>query len=208
MAYFRIKPQSMRKAIADAKRFAKAKKAILAKALGMWMDDTIGEMQEELVRINAIDQGQLVAATTRDPVKQVGTFLKTKGHNDSEHAPVIEWGRAPRSGLPPPLLPLVGWAGRKGIVNSLPRNASFDGDLSEKWKISGAIFRNMKKNKGQSQGKKKPLDPQVRDLIIIRSIARKIYEKGIEGRHPFSTVWDRRSRTSSKDFASLVQLLS
>lgn len=172
------------------------------------MDETVGEMQEELLRIDANDTGQLVAATTRDPVRQEGHRLKTRGHNDAEHAPVVEWGRIPKSGLPPPLLPLVAWAGRKGIISSLPRNASFDGELAKKWAASGAIFRNSKKRRGPSTGPKKELDPQIRDMLIVRAIAQKIYEKGIAGRHPFTRVWDRRSRTATKDIAALLKLLA
>jgi hypothetical protein len=182
------------------------RKKDLGKALGMWMDDTVGAMQDELIRIDANDQGQLVAATTRDPVRDEGRKLTCKGHNDAEHASVVEWGRLAKSGLPPPLLPLVAWAGRKGIVD-LPRNINFGGEWVKKWAASGAIFRAMKKGKSRSTGPKKPLDPQIRDLLIIRSIANKIFEKGIVGRHPFSRIWDRRSNTATRDIAALLRIL-
>ncbi|MDB5344261.1 MAG: hypothetical protein JWP89_2638 [Schlesneria sp.] len=206
MAQFRIKPNSKRKAKADMEAFAKRKKQALKKALGFWMGDTVGEMQDELVRIGANDTGQLIAATKHDPVREEGHRISARGYNDSEHAPVIEHGRSPHSGLPPPLLPLVAWASRKGIISSLPVNVSFDGELAEKWAASGSILRNMKKG-GAKKANTKPLDPQIRDLLIVRLIARKIFEKGIVGRHPFSIVWDRRSRTINKDIASLLRLL-
>lgn len=208
MARFRIKPGSKRQAQKDLAKALQRKKKIIGVALELWMDETIGEMQEELLRVDAFDEGQLLAATTRGPVREEGRKLKVKGQNDAEHATVIEYGRLPRSGLPPPLLPLVAWAGRKGIIRSLPRNIGFDGLFAQQWAASGAILRAMKKRKGPASGEKKPLDPVVRDLLIVRLIAQKIFEKGVAGRHPFTRVWDRRSRTATRDLAALVRLLS
>lgn len=182
------------------------KKTQLASALGIWAGDTVADIQQELLAVGANDQGLLMAATISDPVRQEGRKLKVTVHNDLEYASVIEFGRRPRSGVPPPLLPLVGWAKRKGILSILPVNISFGGEWAKAWAASGAIFRAIKNRKGAKKSGGKPLDPVVRELLTVRAIANKIFEKGTVGRHPFSKVIDRRGRTFSQDIASLVSL--
>ena len=205
MATFRPKRQSVNRAKKDLEAFARRKKKLVANALGMWMDDTVGQMQDELLAVGAYDQGFLAGATTRDPVKQTGPILSTKGHNDLEYASTAEFGRKAKQGKPPPLLPLVGWAGRKGIITHLPRNISFGGVWAKKWAASGAILRHMTGRKSPAK-KQKPLDPEIRDLLTIRLIAKKIYEKGTVARRPFSRVFNRRKPNAAKEIADLVRL--
>lgn len=126
--------------------------------------------------------------------------------NPLEYALIVEFGRRGGTGKPPPLLALVGWASRRGIVN-LPRNISFGGEWASKWAASGAILRNMKKGSKKSTGPKKPLDPVIRDLLIVRLIAKKIYEKGIKGRHPFTIAFERRLRVLKKEVADTLAML-
>ncbi len=173
----------------------------------LWGDETVADVQNMLQKVGAFDQGILAAATSRTDVTRVGQKLKIAVFNNQEHATVIEWGRTP--GSHPPLLPLVGWAGRKGIITSLPRNISFDGEWKKKWAASGAIFRAIKagKKSGGKSGKQKPMDPQVRDLLIVRFIADKIFRKGSKGRHPFTIVFDKRVRTFRRDIAATVRLM-
>lgn len=108
-----------------------------------------------------------------------------------------------------PVLPIVGWAGRRGIISSLPRNASFDGDLKKKWQAAFAIWRNIQNGGGKSKSKKKPIsDPQIRDMVIVLAIRHKIMTKGFRGRHPFANAFDRMARTFAKDVAGYVRMLS
>jgi hypothetical protein len=167
----------------------------------------VADVQDMLQKVGAFDQGLLAAATSRTDVARVGQKLKISIFNSQEYATVIEFGRSPGSGKPPPLLPLVGWAGRKGIITSLPRNISFDGEWKKKWAASGAIFRAMKKGTKGKAKNSKPLDPQVRDLLIVRLIADKIFRKGSKGRHPFTIVFDRRVRTFRRDIAETMKLM-
>lgn len=177
------------------------KKAALA--LAEWADDLVAEIGHELLSLQIIDQGQLYAATTRSPVQLVGTRLRVVIFNPTEYAISIEFGRRP-GGKPPPLLPLVGWAGRKGII-SLPRNISFGGEWAAKWAASGAILRNMKKGRKSGKGSKKALDPQIRDLLIVRLIAQKIAEKGTKGRRPFAIAFDRKAASFHADIAAIMR---
>lgn len=204
-AKFRIKPDSKRKAVRKMDAIAKRKIQDVAKALAIVAGDIVGETQEELLKVDAKDQGGLIAATVNDPVRREGKYLKSKIHNDLEYASVIEFGRRPKQGLPPPLLPLVGWAARKGIIKNLPRNIGFGGRWAKLWAASGAIFKRLKEGrKGKSKGKT-AIDPEIKDMITIRSIANKIYEKGTKGRRPFSKVHDRRVKTITRDVANVLR---
>lgn len=165
-------------------------------------------IQQEITDVGAIDQGLLVGAMNRTEPVQQGTKLKVTVYNPQEYASVVEFGRRPGQGKPPPLLPLVGWAGRKGIIKSLPRNISFGGQWQKLWAASAAIFNRIKNGrKGTAKAQKKPLDPQIADMLKVRFIAQKIHEKGIAGRHPFSRVIDRRAPTFAADIRKLVSLL-
>lgn len=177
----------------------------LALGLEMWADGTVAEIRAELVRLKIYDQGFLQAATTRTAVQMRPGKLRITVYNPLEYASVVEWGRKP--GFHPPLLPLVGWAGRKGIIKNLPRNISFSGEWAKKWAASGAILRNLKKGarKGGT-GPSKPLDPEIHDLLIVRLIARKIFEKGTRARHPFSHSWERRARVFLKEVRGVIDL--
>lgn len=207
MAKFRIKQGSKQKAQAGLKKAVSVRKNNLAKVLGMWMDEVIGEMQDELLRVDAYDTGQTAAATVRDPVRQEGTKLKSKGHNDTEQAPVIEWGRLP-GGRWPPAQSLVGWGVRKGLLKALSVNADLD-QYREEWATACAITRNMwiSKTGGGKTKKSEAIDPIVRDLVILRLIQKKIATRGTEGRHPFSRAWDRKGATARQDMAELLRLL-
>ncbi len=206
MAKFRFNPESKRRLNARMQTVAARKKKQLASALAMWADDTVGMIQGEINDVGAVDQGLLMDSTRRTAPAMFGTKLRVTVFNNMEYASVIEFGRRPRSGKPPPLLPLVGWAGRKGIISGVPRNISFGGEWEKAWAASGAIVRNMRRG-SKKGGKSKPLDPVVHALLIVRLIARKIFEKGFAGRHPFSITIDRRARTFRSDIAAAVRLL-
>lgn len=211
MARFRFRPDSTRKVSANIREFGVRKKRHLALALYSWAVDTKGDVQREYQVVGAFDQGITAAATDVSPVQQLGTKIRTTVFNPLEQASVIEFGRRARSGGPPPLLPLVGWSGRKGITTALPRNISFGGQWAKDWAASLAIFRAIERKGGGGGGSKsrqEPLDPVVRDMLIVRLIARKIFEKGTVGRHPFTRAWDRRVRTFRQDVASALQLLA
>ncbi len=172
-----------------------------------WADGTVAEIQSLLRHIGAFDQGLLSAATQRTEPIWKGAKIKIVVFNPLEYAVVVEFGRRPGSGKPPPLLALVGWAARKGIVTSLPRNIGFGGEWAKKWAAAGAILRNMKKGGAKKSKSTKPLDPVIRDLLIIRLIAKKIHEKGTKGRHPFTIAFERRLRVLRKEVTDTLALL-
>lgn len=205
MAKFSWNEDSVRKVRANLNKWGAKKRRHLAVSLDVWAGDTVAQVQDELQKVGAFDQGTLAAATTKTPVTSSGTRLRVSVFNPLEYASVVEWGRRP--GFHPPLLPLVGWAGRKGIV-SLPRNISFGGEWKDKWAASAAILKNVRKGKTGGSRSDKPLDPVIRDLLIVRLIARKIFEKGSEGRHPFSKVFERRIRTFRRDIVKTAKLLT
>lgn len=205
MARFRLNDDSLRRVRANVGKWSEKQKRVLGASLASWGQDTKGMVQEELLRVKAHDQGLLVAATDVTPVERRGTILHIAVFNPLEYASVIEFGRQP--GAHVPLLPLVGWAGRKGIVKHLPRNIGFGGEWAKVWAASAAILKNMKRGKS-SGGKKQPMDPVIYELLIIRLIAKKIFEKGSVGRHPFARVYDRRVRTFRRDIAATARMLS
>lgn len=207
MAKFRFDGDSIRKVKANIKAEGERKVRIYARSLELWADESISEIQAEIADIGAIDQGLLHAAMARTAVQRRGVMLKVTVFNPLEYATIVEFGRRPKQGVPPPLLPLVGWAGRKGIIHNLPRNVSFDGQWAKQWAASYVIWKNLKKRGGKGKKSDKPLDPVIRDMLIVRAIAAKIYEKGIKGRHPFARVWDRRMRTYAADVAAFARML-
>jgi hypothetical protein len=201
-ARFRIK--NLGQIRQNIERWKNATEQQMTRSLAEWADDLVAAIGREILSLQIIDQGILYAATTRSEVQRIGTKLRVVVFNPTEYAVVIEFGRRPKQGAPPPLLPIVGWASRKGIVQ-LPRNISFGGEWQKKWAASGAILRNIKKGKkaGRPQ-KKREMDPEVRDLLIVRLIAQKIYEKGFQGRHPFSIAFDRKAQTFVSDIAGML----
>lgn len=205
-AKFRIKRESLGKVKQNLLAYQKRKKRHFELGLITWADGTVTEAQMQLLKIGAFDQGILAAATERSEPTWNGTRIKIVVFNPMEYAIVVEFGRRAKSGKPPPLLSLVGWASRKGII-SLPRNISFGGQYAKAWAASGAILRHMKNRGGKSGGKKTPMDPVVRDLLIVRLIAKKIYEKGIRGRHPFTKTYEKRMRVLRKEVRDTLQLL-
>lgn len=205
-AKFRVKRSSLERAKKDLDAFMLEKKKKVSVALAFWADDTVGEIQQELHSVGAFDQGILSAATTRDPVKVEGSKIRVKIHNDLEYASVVEFGRSPGSGAPPPLLPLVGWARRKGIISRLPVNIHFGGEWAKYWSASAAIFWRIRNRKGRAKKKSKSLDPIIGEILTVRAIANKIFEKGTKGRRPFSKVHDRRALTITKEIAALLRL--
>lgn len=179
MAKFRPNKGSLdklKKQMADAiERRAK----LLVNALAMWGDDAVGEVREEIRKVGAVDQGLLMGSVqrtspTRDKTRAVITVF-----SPLEHASVVEFGRRPRRGGPPPLAPLVGWAKRKGIISALPTNP------------------------GNLKGLKGVL---AKELQIVRAIAWSIFREGIAGRHPFTIAFTRKKKTIQKDVAALVEL--
>jgi hypothetical protein len=205
MAKFNWNPESRRKLQASFQAHTQKEKKKLATALSLWADDTKGAIQGELVRIDAKDQGMLMAATDRTQPTMEPNRIKVTVFNNMEYASVIEFGRRP--GKHPPLLPLVGWSGRKGITKSLPRNITFGGVWAKYWAASGAIFRAMKNRKGTSKSERKPIKQEILDLLKVRLIANKIYEKGTKGKHPFTKVYERKRRTFVKDIAALCRMM-
>jgi hypothetical protein len=206
-ARLRFDGDSLRRVKANIKAAGEKQVRILARSLEAWADDAVAEVQAEITDIGAIDQGILHAATTRTAAKKTGSVIRVTVFNPLEYATIVEFGRRPKQGLPPPLLPLVGWAGRKGIVTHLPRNIAFDGPYAKQWAASYAIWKALKKRSGSGKKSDKPLDPVIRDMLIIRAIAAKIYEKGIAGRHPFAKAFDRKAGSFAADIAAFARLL-
>ncbi len=203
MAKFRIKPASLQKVTANFKAATEKKIRRLTFAFGAWGDDVVAEIGDQIVKDGAVDQGLLHAATTRTAVARVGSKLKLKVFNAMEYAVIEELGRKP-GGKPPPILPIIGWAARHGMLHALGANpdmASLDKALA----ASAAIVRNVGHGGGKSGARKKPLDPIVRDLVTVRLIARKIAQQGVRARHSFSIAWDRKTRTFAKDLAAMVR---
>lgn len=64
MAKFNFNDESLRRAIAEISAATDEKREQFAQALRLWADDTVGEIQEELRKVGAFDQGILAAATT------------------------------------------------------------------------------------------------------------------------------------------------
>ena len=174
--------------------------------LTAWADDAVTEVQNEIQDIGAVDQGLLMGATTRSEPRVERDRLKISVFNPLEYAPVVEFGRRAGKGKPPPLIPLIGWARRRGMVRSLPVNPSL-GSLQKELAASAAILKHMGRGH-RSSGSRTPLDPVTRDLLTVRLIARKIFEQGIAGRHPFTIAFFRKKATIVSDVARTVKLLS
>ena len=206
MATFRPKPGSIEKLKRELAAVTEKKARRLSMALSSWGDEAVAAVWDEIRKVGAVDQGQLMGATTRSEPVRKGTKLGIRIFNPLEYASVVEFGRRGKRGAPPPLLPLIGWAKRKGIISVLPTNPSM-ASLRKELAASAAIARRAGKG-GGSKGPKKPLDPIVRELLIVRLIARKIFERGIVGRHPFTIAFTRKKRTINRDVARLVELAS
>lgn len=185
----------------------KDRERALVFGLTAWADDAVAEVQSEIQSIGAVDQGLLMGATTRSEPRVSGERLKISVFNPLEYAPVVEFGRRPKKGKPPPLAPLIGWARRKGIIKRLPANPSLS-SLQKELAASAAIIKNMGRGSGRSGGKKTLLDPVTRDLLTVRLIARKIFEQGIAGRHPFTIAFVRKKATITSDVARIVTALT
>lgn len=203
MARFRANPDDLRRVKANLEAYRQKQVQRYARALAIWADDTVGVVQAEILRVKALDQGLLHAATTRTDPERTGSKLKVIVLNPLEYATVVEWGRRP--GKYAKLLPLVGWAKRKGIITHVPANISFGGEWAKKWAASAAILRNMKRGAGKAKSRR-PIDPEVLDLLIVRLIARAIFEKGTKGRHPFSIAYEKRVRTFRADIRDALDL--
>jgi hypothetical protein len=202
MAKFRINPASLNAMKAKITAYDEKQKARLRFALQNWGIDMVGEMKREVEIVKAIDEGVMEASITCTTVAQFGTVLSVIVYCPMEYAVIVEFGRQP-GGKPPPLIPIVAWAVRHGIISSLPVNVSF-GMFPKEWAASAAILRNM--GKGRSgKGSNKPMDPITLDLLKVRLIAKKIAEHGVAGRHPFSIAWDRKSATFKRDIVAMVQ---
>lgn len=209
MAFFRIKRGSLQLLREQIPKTMKSKERAIIFGLVSWADDAVAEVKGEIRNVGAIDQGLLLGATTRsDPVIE-GSRLKISVFNPLIYAPVVEFGRRARKGKPPPLAPLIGWARRHGMVRRLPANPSMD-SLSKELAASAAILRNILRGGGGGGGSSRetPLDPVVRDLLVVRLIARKIFELGIPGRHPFTIAFFRKKQTIVRDVANTVRLLT
>ena len=207
MAFFRIKKGSLARIRERVPKEMKSRERALVFGLTAWADDAVTEVQKEIQNVGALDQGLLMGATTRSDPRIDSSRLKISVFNPLEYAPVVEFGRRAKKGKPPPLAPLIGWARRRGMIKSLPANPSLS-SLQKELAASAAIIKNMGRGGGSSGGKRTPLDPVVRDLLTVRLIARKIFEQGIAGRHPFTIAFFRKKATITSDVARVVALLT
>lgn len=206
MAFFRIKRGSLEQIRERIPKAMKNRERAIVYGLTSWADDAVSEVQAEIQNVGAIDQGFLMGATARSDPRIEGKRLKISVFNPLAYAPVVEFGRRAMKGKPPPLAPLIGWAKRRGIVRRLPANPSLEA-LQKELAASAAILKNMGRG-GHSGGRRTPLDPVVRDLLVVRLIARKIFEQGIPGRHPFTIAFFRKKATIARDVANTVRLLT
>lgn len=206
MARFRIKKGSIDRLRERIPKVKKQKEQALVFGLTHWADDAVTEVQSEIQKVGAIDQGMLLGATARSQPLLSGSRLKIAVFNPLEYAPVVEFGRRPKKGKPPPLQPLIGWAKRRGMLRSLPANPNLSA-LKEELIASSAILKRMGRGRG-GRGRRKPLDPIVRDLLTVRLIARKIFERGTRARHPFTIAFFRKKQTITRDVARTVNFLS
>lgn len=179
MAKFRPNRGSLDKLKKRLDEAMEKKARLLLNALDMWGDDAVAEVRQEIRKVGAVDQGMLSGSVTHTPPRRSRTRAIVTVFSPLEYASVIEFGRRPRRGGIPPLQPLIGWAKRKGIISALPTNPG-----------------NLKGLKGQL----------AEELRIVRAIAWTIFEKGIEGRHPFTVAFMRKKRTIQRDVAAMVQL--
>lgn len=201
-AKFRINPASLHAMKAKIAAYNEKQVVRMKLAMNNWGLDTVAEMQKEIEDIKAIDQGVMYAATTKTPAELFGTIIRVIVYNPMEYAVIVEFGRL-AGGKPPPLIPLVGWAVRHQIISHLPVNVSFE-MFPKEWAASAAILRHMHKG-GGGGGKKGTIDPITLDLLTVRLIAKKIAEKGVAGRHPFSKAWDRKAATFKADISAMVR---
>ncbi len=202
MAKFRINPASLNAMKAKIAAYDEKQKKRLRFALQNWGIDTAGEMKREVAAVKAVDQGVMEASITCTMVEQIGTILRIIVFCPMEYAVIVEFGRQP-GGKPPPIIPIIAWAVRHGIINHLPVNVSQD-MFPKEWAASAAILRHMNHGTGSS-GKQKPMDPIILDFLKARLIARKIAEQGIAGRHPFTIAWERKAATFKRDISAMVQ---
>ncbi len=212
MATFRVNKAKMEQLLA---RLSKAKQQQILKytaALNTWSEELIAEIGQNILREHGVDQGQLIGSTTHEGAHLEGeSLIRDRTFNPTEHASVYEFGRTP-GGKPPPARVMVGWASRHGLV-SLPKNIPNTTAWAKKWATAYAIMRNAENKKGggaKSKGKKqnqKPLDPQVRDLMIVIGLARSIGKKGFRGRYPFTKALEVKRRTFLQDIAKLVRAM-
>ncbi len=206
MATFRIKNNAgLKLALQQYRNKSEHRFQIALDNWGELMTETIGE---SLLAVGAFDQGQTHAATHPEPTLKIGTELVKRVVNEAAQASVIEHGRGPRKGSPPPTIPLVGWAHRKGMLSALPVNVTFDGRWAKKWAAAFAIHNRNKaggSGSGKSKKSKEPLDPEIRDMLIVLGIRRKIFEKGIKGRFPFRKAYEIRRKTFVQDIAVVVR---
>lgn len=219
MAKFSFDPESLKSMRAKAAEWGRKKQGQLLLALDSWALDVVGEMKQEIQSEGAVDQGTLLAATTKTKAVRQGDKLTVTVFNPMEYAVIVEFGRKP-GGTPPPLLPLVAWAVRHGIISGVPVNVDFEGQYAEAWAASGAIMRALnspvqggrRSTKSALAGigviegrKKKPMEPMTLAFLKVRLIARKIAREGTRARHPFSRVWDRKAATFKQDVSAYVK---
>lgn len=204
MATFRIKNNTGLKAALRGYRDKSERRFRVA--LDYWGDTMTETIGQNIQAVGAIDQGQTLAATHPEPIVKIGTELVKRVVNEAAQASVIEFGRGARKGKPPPTIPLVGWAHRKGMLKALPVNVTFGGQWAKKWSAAFAIHnRNKKRGGGKSTKPKKPLDPEIRDMLVVLGIRRKIFEKGIKGRFPFRKAYEYRRSRFVQDIAQVVR---
>ena len=216
MAHFRLNKDKLTKLLSNLTKKKQEQILRYTAALNRWSEQLIEEIGNNIIKSKGVDQGQLLGSTTHEGAHLEGkTLIRDKTFNPTEHASVYEFGRRAGVGKPPPARVLVGWAGRHGITTTLPRNIPDTTAWAKKWMTAYSIMRAAEKkrtggggSKKNSSKSKKPLDPQVRDLMIVIGIARSIQKKGTRGRYPFTKALEAKRKTFAKDIAALVQSMS
>ena len=173
MAKFRFSDDSKRRVTESIRAFGTRKVAHMSLALASWALDTKAAVQRQYIDVAAFDQGLLVASVDVTPVTMVGSKLRVVVFTPLEYASVVEFGRRANSGGRPPLLPLVGWAGRKGITTAVRATSPSAGSGRRRGALAGDHARHRARRRGrfQKKAKQEPLDPIVRDMLIVRLIA-------------------------------------
>lgn len=212
MAEFQWKKESIASMYAKLTNLTELQKSRAASALTLWGGDMVAAIGEEIVKIGAVDQGQMIAATVPKPVALVGNrILKVTVINNTPQAFIAEFGREPNS-KPPPRGSIVGWAVRHGIVSALPVTIPNGGEWDKKWAAAYSIMKRARGAVagaiGKTSSKKKAkavIDPVIRDLMIVIGIQQSIGRKGIKPRHPFTIAFERKRATFVQDITAMLK---
>lgn len=175
-------------------------------ALAQWGEDTVEDIGSLILKKKLVDQGQYLGSTSRDPVRFFGKVLRQAVYNNAEHVFTMEHGRKPREGKKPPLLPLIAWAKRHGMITALPTNVNLNSSLQKKL-IAAYSIRKKVRQRGSKGSKKKNTveDPEIKDFMIAIGIKDAIWERGTKGHKVFTTIYERKRRTFAKDITRMIK---